>query len=135
MPPAAGSNPLITRINPAHGPRLRALPGALVWATTWMDDANEVVAPWLGLCELPVVNWPDTSENAAGGCHWKTHPLVDWAAGRTFVWIDDEITDRDRTWVAAHHPGEALLHRVDPRYGLTDTDFADIDQWLQLHQG
>ncbi|MEQ4721254.1 hypothetical protein [Nonomuraea sp. B19D2] len=60
---------------------------------------------------------------------------MDWAAGRTFVWVDDEITDHDRTWVEAHHPGRSLLHRVDPRYGLTDTDFAALDQWLQLHQG
>ncbi|MEU2660897.1 amidohydrolase family protein, partial [Streptomyces sp. NPDC007325] len=31
------------------------------------------------------------------------------------VWIDDELTDRDRAWVAAHHPGRALLLRVDAR--------------------
>ncbi len=33
--------------------------------------------------------------------HWKTRRLVQWAAGRRFVWADDEITDTDRMWVAA----------------------------------
>ena len=31
---------------------------------------------WLGLC-------------------WKTRPLVEWAAGRPFAWVDDEITGAD----------------------------------------
>ncbi|WP_372472020.1 hypothetical protein [Jidongwangia harbinensis] len=62
--------------------------------------------------------------------HWKTAFLVQWAAGRSFVWIDDETTDVDRHWVARHHPGKALVHRVDPFAGLADTDFATIRQWL-----
>ncbi|MFF3667231.1 HAD domain-containing protein [Microtetraspora malaysiensis] len=124
----AGSNPLLARINPQHGSRLSALPCDLVWATTWMADANEVIAPVLGLPELPVVDWPDSEEE--GPLHWKTRGLIDWAAGRSFVWVDDEITDADRAWVSAHHRGQALLHRVDPRRGLTHTDFTVIADWL-----
>ncbi|MGW3294609.1 hypothetical protein ACWC9S_11620 [Streptomyces xiamenensis] len=52
-------------------------------------------------------------------------------AGRPFVWLDDEITGRDREWVAAHHPGRALLHRVDAGVGLTAADFADVGAWLR----
>ncbi|MEU4352349.1 HAD domain-containing protein [Streptomyces sp. NPDC023838] len=134
--PGADSNPLITRINPAYGPRLLALPCTLVWATTWMSDANECIAPWLGLPHLPVVDWPDpTDDDPADGLHWKTRPLLTWAAGRLYAWIDDEITDRDRTWTQAQHPGRALLHRVDPRYGLTDDDFAVLDRWLRSSTG
>ena len=48
--------------------------------------------------------------------------LVDWTAGRPFIWVDDEITDADRSWVTTHHDGRALLHHVDPRHGLTDAD-------------
>jgi hypothetical protein len=36
------------------------------------------------------------------------------------IWVDDGITIADRRWVQAHHPGKALLHRVDPLVGLTD---------------
>ncbi|MFF3272417.1 HAD domain-containing protein [Streptomyces chrestomyceticus] len=132
QPRGAGTNPLISRIDPAHGPRLTALPCTLVWATTWMSDANDCIAPWLGLPELPVVNWPEPSdEDETGRVHWKTRVLLDWAAGRPFAWVDDEITDADRTWVAAHHPGRPLLHHVDARKGLTVADFAALDQWLR----
>jgi hypothetical protein len=62
--------------------------------------------------------------------HWKTRGLVKWAAGRSFVWVDDEIADADRTWVSEHHRGQALLHRVDPRCGLADSDFIVIADWL-----
>ncbi|MFK4225323.1 HAD domain-containing protein [Streptomyces sp. NPDC019890] len=131
-PLEAYANPLLTRINPAHGPRLLALPCDLVWATTWMSDANECIAPRIGLPELPVVIWPESSdEDERSGLHWKTRTLLEWAAGRSFAWVDDEITDVDRDWMAAHHPGRALLHRVDPRRGLTDEDFDALDTWLR----
>ncbi|GAA0571169.1 hypothetical protein GCM10010172_64530 [Paractinoplanes ferrugineus] len=45
--PVEHENPLVERLDPADGGRLLALGGALVWATTWMDDANEVIAPIL----------------------------------------------------------------------------------------
>ncbi|MGI5484475.1 HAD domain-containing protein [Streptomyces lavendofoliae] len=134
-PPGAGTNPLLTRIDPGHGPRLAALPCDVVWATTWMADANECVAPRIGLPHLETVVWPEPSDRAdqdeRNGLHWKTRALVEWAAGRPFAWVDDEITDADRSWVAAHHPGRALLHRVDPRQGLTDGDYAALDAWLR----
>ncbi|MEU8864097.1 HAD domain-containing protein [Streptomyces umbrinus] len=134
-PSGPDENPLLARINPAHGPRLMALPCELVWATTWMAEANETVAPLLGLPELAVVTWPEPDDeeaerDARRGLHWKTRALVGRAAGRAFVWVDDEITDTDRAWVSAHHRGHALLHRVDPRHGLTDADFDALGEWL-----
>ncbi len=146
--PGIGANPLLTRIDPRHGPRLRALPCELVWATTWMEDANTWIAPRIGLPPLEVVRWPEPAEgngsrgngeedeDERNGLHWKTRVLVARAAGRPFVWVDDEITGTDRVWVSAHHPGPALLHRVDPRWGLTDSDYAAIDAWLRRgHDG
>ncbi|MEU3566011.1 hypothetical protein [Kitasatospora sp. NPDC006786] len=160
VPPgtAMGGNPLIARVNPELGPRLLSLPGEPVWATTWLEDANECLAPWLGLPRLPVVDWPvddtgamdapdapDTLDAPAttdrpditnwpdgpDGLHWKTRALVAWADGRPFAWVDDEITEPDRRWVAAHSPARALLHRVDPRRGLTEADFTALDAWLR----
>lgn len=147
-PSGADGNPLIPRINPAYGPRLMALPCELVWATTWMSDANECVSPWLGLPELPVMLWsdePDGSDGSDGsdehggrggrGLHWKTRPILRRAAGRAFAWVDDEISGADRSWVEAHHPGPSLLLRVDPTRGLTDEDFAALGAWTRLHAG
>ncbi|MEW2624249.1 HAD domain-containing protein [Streptomyces sp. NPDC048106] len=127
-PVSADDHPLLTRVDPALGRRLTALGCELVWATTWMDEANAVLAPWLGLPALPVVRWPDQDE-PPDLLHWKTRPLVDWAAGRPFLWVDDEITEADRAWTAVHHPGPALLHRVDHRYGLTEADFRILADW------
>ncbi|MEV7520077.1 HAD domain-containing protein [Streptomyces sp. NPDC091371] len=133
-PQGDAANPLLARVDPALGPLLAALPCELVWATTWMDEANECLAPRLGLPELPLVEWPEPSpEDERGGPgrpHWKTSVLVGHAAGRPFVWVDDEITDADRAWVAAHHPGRALLFRVDPGRGLSAADVGALRAWL-----
>ena len=53
------SNPHLAAIVPEHGRRLLALACELVWATAWMDDANRVIAPILGLPELPVADLGD----------------------------------------------------------------------------
>ncbi|WP_437049666.1 hypothetical protein [Streptomyces sp. enrichment culture] len=124
-------NPLLTRLDAGVGARLMALRCLLVWATTWKQEANEVVAPRIGLPRLPVVEWPDA--DAAGspqGLHWKTRPLVEWARGRPFIWVDDEISAIDRLWVDAGHPGPSLLHRVEPAKGLVDADFRALAGWL-----
>jgi hypothetical protein len=123
-------NPLLDRLDPADGSRLRALGCSLVWATTWMNDANQVLTPRLGLPCLPCLDWSDDEEDLPTGVHRKTPTLVRWAAGRPFAWLDDEIFDGDRRWIAAHHPAPALAHRVDPRSGLTEADFDVVRRWL-----
>ncbi|MBY8849545.1 hypothetical protein K7G98_14090 [Saccharothrix sp. MB29] len=133
FPPDDHVHPLLARCDPAHGPRLAALPCEPVWATRWGADANHILPPRLGLPPLPVVDFPDTDTDTDDppGTHWKTRVLVARAAGRAFAWVDDEITDADRAWVATHHTGPALLHRVDPRRGLADADFAALGAWLR----
>lgn len=132
---ATGGNPLLDRIDPRHGAWLAALPCDLVWATTWEAEANKVIAPLLDLHALPYVEWPDTDDPPPGGVHWKAPHLVAWAAGRPFAWLDDEIGEPDRAWVTAHHPAPALLHRVDPRVGLTAEDVAKVRDWLATDRG
>lgn len=83
----------------------------------------------LGLPEPPVADLPDEDDDSRP-C-WKTQAIVNTAAGRPFVWVDDEITETDRVFVSTHHRGQALLHRVDPLVGITDGDFAIIEDWLR----
>ncbi|GGV50888.1 hypothetical protein GCM10010293_62280 [Streptomyces griseoflavus] len=48
---------------------------------------------------------------------------MDYAGGRPFAWVDDEQSELDQTYVAAHHQGIGLLHPVNPRIGLRENDF------------
>jgi hypothetical protein len=124
-------NPRLASLDRTLGRRMLALGCDLVWATAWMHDANEVIAPLVGLPSLPVAELPEAPlEDPVDTLHWKTAALVTAAAGRRFVWVDDEISDIDRAWVDVHHGGSALLHRVDPRSGLTGADLAQIGDWL-----
>ena len=125
--------PLRVWLNPSHGSYLAALPYDLVWATTWAAEANEWIAPHIGLPELPVVAWPEgaqrPSSGAANGVMWKTEHLVKYASGRPFAWVDDDIRVADKDYVAAHHEGPALLYHVNPRLGLLDDDFHALHVW------
>ncbi|CAL9619124.1 hypothetical protein SUDANB38_05837 [Streptomyces sp. enrichment culture] len=40
--------------------------------------------------------------------------------------MDDEQSERDQTYVTAHHQGPALLHHVNPRIGLRENDFRTL---------
>ncbi|MEV7285168.1 hypothetical protein AB0O01_11505 [Streptomyces sp. NPDC093252] len=127
--------PLRVWLDPSHGPALRALPFDLVWATTWEDEANTYIGPVLGLPELPFIRWAEVRAEPGDGVFWKTPEVVAWARGRALAWVDDEVTDADRDWVRNHHTGPALLHRVDPRQGLTDDDFTTLARWGALRAG
>jgi hypothetical protein len=62
---------------------------------------------------------------------------VDYAGGRPFAWVDDEQSGLDQTYVTAHHQGSALLHHVNPRIGLWESDFhtlADFTRFLDTSQ-
>lgn len=124
-------NTNLVKLRPDHGTRLLALPCELMWATAWMHEANEVIAPRIGLPQLPVVGLPEWSEESEDeDVHWKLPTLVEVASGRPFVWMDDEISAADEAWVAAHHPGPALLVRVVSTHGITEDDFARVEGWL-----
>lgn len=123
------AKPLRVRLNPAHGPALLGLDYDLVWATTWGADANDLIGPVLGLPPLPVIEWPEMFQPELDGLFWKTRHLVAWAQGRPFAWVDDAITRKERRFVSAHHAGPALLHHVDPRWGLRAQDFTALARW------
>ncbi|PVE10903.1 HAD domain-containing protein [Streptomyces scopuliridis] len=123
--------PLPVLLNPEHGVELLALADRyeLVWATTWENDANEWIAPVLGLPELPYVEWSGPERRAPLGTFWKTPYVLEYAAGRPFAWVDDEITSYDRAWTDQRHLAAALLMRIDPRIGLTRPDFDTLAEW------
>ncbi|WP_206307824.1 hypothetical protein [Streptomyces sp. A0958] len=58
--------------------------------------------------------------------------VVAYAAGRPFARIDDEITDRNREWVAARRAaGDSPLRWIDPAVGLVRTDFDALAAWAE----
>lgn len=128
-----GQRPLRVWLNPSHGPRLLELPYDLVWATTWKSEANEWIAPQIGLPGLPVIELDDgrrpMSDRMPDGTYWKTPQVLEYVDGRPFAWADDEIGVVDRNHVAAGHRGPALLHWVSPRVGLADADFDALRTW------
>ncbi|WP_439681493.1 HAD domain-containing protein [Embleya sp. MST-111070] len=123
----AGS-PLTVRLNPGHRALLLELANVfnLVWATSWEDEANRLIAPLLGLPSLRVIKW-----------HWgfsqprvKTLKIARWAqenGERPFAWVDDQIvTAVDEPDLVAAYPWPVILRAIDPSVGLTDIDARDL---------
>ncbi|WP_441248663.1 HAD domain-containing protein [Kitasatospora sp. McL0602] len=113
-------------LSPRHGDWLRELAGPykLCWATTWEEDANRHIAPLLGLPRLPVVRFagyvpgPDDPRlpvlDIIRAAKWA--PLLRYAEGRPFAWVDDLIPGslrRRSLWRR-----DRLLLRTDPAHGL-----------------
>ncbi|GGL54777.1 hypothetical protein GCM10010095_44720 [Streptomyces anthocyanicus] len=124
--------PLRVWLHPRHGAELLRLDYELCWATTWMAEANRWTAPVIGLPELPFVDFGDVLlQDRPDGVHWKTAPLVEYANGRPFAWVDDEQGDLDQAYVTAHHRAPGLLHHVNPRIGLRDDDFRTLAEFAR----
>jgi hypothetical protein len=121
-------------LNAAHGPMLRELcaeTGAeLVWASYWCENANEWIAPWVGLPELPFVPIPQRpydSELSLGA--WKVKHVAEWAGETPFVWFEDE-PDVTGCLQAEAGIGAHLLVAIDPLIGLTEEHIAQARAWL-----
>jgi hypothetical protein len=137
-------------LSKAHGDAFRELSEVftLVWATTWVEDANRLIAPIIGLPCLPVIEWPYPHERnwASESGHrgsWKTKHIAKWlddyAPGVPWVFIDDEIGPDDRTWWRSHYgieksepsPVPYLLLRIEPSHGLRPHNFRELREWGQ----
>lgn len=122
--------PLRVWLRPEHGPQLLSLPYELVWCTTWEADANEWIGPRVGLPELEYISFEGVdSRDVDESLYFKTPTVVDWARGRAFAWIDDQVTDADREYVADHHPAPALLITVSPSTGLLPEHVRQLAEW------
>ena len=125
--------PLRVWLNPQHGVELLKLAEVyeLVWCTTWEHEANEWIAPHLGLPELPVIEFGKSLARPDGRIHWKTARVIEYTAGRPFVWVDDETGSWDVAYIKRHSTGSArfsLMH-VNTRIGLTTGDFIELGVW------
>ncbi|WP_053762144.1 hypothetical protein [Streptomyces sp. AS58] len=128
--PRAYRRPETVWLNPSHGKTLLTLGFELCWASAWMSDANRWIGPVLGLPPLQFVDFGDKVLcERPDGVHWKSDPLVAYADGRPFAWVDDEQTDSDHTHIATIHPVQALLHHVNPRIGLQQNDFTALTRF------
>jgi hypothetical protein len=109
-----------------HGEWLAELAAVyeLCWATTWEDLANKHIAPLLDLPELPVVHVVNYHRQPGdprvrlfeliSGAKWA--PLLRYAAGRPFAWVDDVIPPRlVRNSLLRR---DRLLLPIDARFGL-----------------
>ena len=118
------NKPLRVWLNPLHGPELLKLSYELVWATTWVGEANVWIGPHVGLPQLPVVEFPNGG--LKGQIHWKTRHLIEYADGRPFVWVDDECSVHDSAVIAHRHGDHGKTFRVSPKTGLTEFHFKKL---------
>jgi hypothetical protein len=123
-------------LNPRHGDVLGALAdvtGAeLVWCTTWLDQANTLIGPLIGLPELPVISWDP------GASNWKYDAVLRYANDRPLAWFDDDFgtypTLRDQ-FIDRRRPRPTLLRYVDPKIGLSFDDIVVVRNWLHENGG
>jgi hypothetical protein len=112
-------------LNPSHGVWIRELATRyeVAWATSWEHDANDLIAPLLGVpVDLPVV----TFEASDAGWMVKLPAIAAFAADRPTAWVDDQISDADRAWADARQ-APTLFVSTDSRIGWTRDH---IDQLL-----
>lgn len=128
-----GKRPLRVWLNRRHGDMLLALAdatgGELVWATTWLDQANTLIGPKLGLPTLPVMHW-----DVVGSPRWKFEAALRWSCDRPLVWFDDDFETYPRSYrwfVDQRKSLPTLLRQVHPAVGLSFDDVADAHDFLR----
>ena len=100
----------------------------LVWATSWEHEANEVLAPALGLAPLPVIVFDD---EAQVGESWKLPAIKAYVGDRPFAYIDDDIGRDAEAWAATRR-APTLLLAIRADRGLLEPD---IDALLEFAAG
>lgn len=97
----------------------------LAWATAWQDNANLLLAPALGLSELPVVRFRDPAPDEVGdrylGRTWKLPSVRRFAGERRLAWVDDDLHADAYAWATRRGPGAKLI-TTEPLLGLTDAE-------------
>ncbi|MGH9066563.1 MAG: hypothetical protein ACRD0J_03440 [Acidimicrobiales bacterium] len=136
--PGPGGMSLRLRLNPVDGEWITALrqQAQVVWATTWEDLANTVVAPLLGIEPLEVgVRVADHPPHfgqvrSIDSVGWKQEALSERYHGRPLAFIDDGA------WTATVDTGApSLVLAPDPAIGLTEGHRTEVDRFIEHVEG
>lgn len=114
------------RLAARHGDWLRELGAhfAIVWASSWENEANVHLCSHFGLPELPYVHFPLTLFKPSA----KVPPIDAFVGHRAVAWVDDIVTAEARGW-ASERDAPTLLVEVDPAVGLTRKAVDDLLAW------
>lgn len=100
----------------------------LVWCTGWEDRANDILAPILGLPDLPVVY----VYHAVIGhpIHWKYEGIKEFVGHRPYAFIDDDINDFGLTYASFRDQEiPTLWLPIRCSVGLTDEHVAILENF------
>jgi hypothetical protein len=135
-----GRGPFLIRVPKGTRERLERLERdfEMVWATTWMDQAAELLCPRLGIgLRWPYVDltreieltWAGTWESET----WKLPGIARWAEGtdRPIAWVDDDLGPDAIAWAERRNRlvAPTCVVDTDPGLGLTDVEVAILLDW------
>ena len=115
-------------LHPEAGAWLRELAKAfdLVWATTWEDLANRMIAPALGIPALPAIEF-DMARHLPTS---KLPSVIAWVGNRPCAWIDDDLHHDADTWAAGRSVPTLLVH-VDMTEGMERRHVDQLLTWAK----
>ena len=105
----------------------------VVWATTWENTANTILAPLLGIDPLPV--GIDTKRNIptvrqiwnTDTALWKFESLNKNYEGEDLVWVDDTLI----RYLDLNSPtSNRLFLLTDAEVGITQQEMDEVETWI-----
>lgn len=113
-------------LNTEHGDWLRPLQDTFdfIWCTDWEDEAPMLLAPLMDLKPAPVIHFLqrtiiDLPLN-------KLPNVIDFAATKPLVWIDDNLGKREQDW-AESRGVPTLLIAPDANIGLVPSHIGQLE--------
>ncbi|WP_157124633.1 hypothetical protein [Nocardia pseudovaccinii] len=110
----------------------------VAWGSSWLDLANEWIAPRIGLRQsLPVI---DVGRSRWSRFGWtsKFGPVSDYAADRALAWVDDDFGGKEPGWAEDRTRDLGLstvIVQPHPLVGLTSEHISTIDNWVDSALG
>jgi hypothetical protein len=120
----SGEEPVL--VSRMHGRWLRELGAVfdLMWATSWNDDANRLLAPLLGIEALPVVSMPEPPFPPSA----KVGLIAAAIGSSVAAWLDDQHGEAAQAWANARRD-PTLLVGIEPAIGLRRNDVDRLLAW------